>query len=141
MLAIATYDRGYTLEHVAPAVTQVTEGSMWDLTDLDAAIVLTRDNIAPTLQINDWIRRPGQDPWRGIAAAVARGPTITIEHHALIPVQLGQTSFYLDHLFGFGISSTWHPGNTLCRQRPTINTTTTSTVIALLLGLVPLGDF
>ena len=80
VLAIATYDRGYILEHVVPAVPELTEGSMWDLTDPDATIVLTRNNGASTLQIDDWIRRQGQGPRRGIEATAVRFPTHTNDH-------------------------------------------------------------
>ena len=57
LLVIATYDRGYILDHLVPAVPDLTEGSTWGITNPQATIVLTQNNHAPALQIDDWIRR------------------------------------------------------------------------------------
>ena len=42
------------------------------------------------MQINDWIRRQGHDPRRGIEATVVREHTILTEHHGLLTVQVGE---------------------------------------------------
>ena len=52
MSATATCDRGYILDHVVPAVPELTEGSMWDLTNPDATIVLTSNGHKALLPIH-----------------------------------------------------------------------------------------
>ena len=111
------------MQHVIYAAPQLIEGSMWGLSDPDATIVYTCDNVANTLQINDWVRRQGNDPWRGIEATVVRGPTIRTEHHALLTVPLCKTSQYWAHQSGFGEALIWHQGNAWCQQKHTIFTT------------------
>ena len=90
LLATATCDCGYIIDHMVPAVLELTEGSIWGLTDPAASIVLTSNNSVPTLHIDDWIRRQGHDPWRGIEATVVRCPTNTTDHQALLPIHVGQ---------------------------------------------------
>ena len=73
-----------------PAVPLIPEGSMWQLGQADSTVVLTRNNLSPTLFIDDWIRRQGHDPWRGIEATVVTTPTTSNDHGALLPITTGQ---------------------------------------------------
>ena len=54
LLATATYDRGYIMNHVLPQVPTIPEESVWELGRPDTTVVLARNNIAPTLLIQDW---------------------------------------------------------------------------------------
>ena len=43
VLATATYDRGYIVDHILPSVASILDGSMWQLGESDTTIVLTRE--------------------------------------------------------------------------------------------------
>ena len=63
---------------------------MCELGQDDTTIVLARNNCAPTLQIADWARRNGTDPWRGIEAIVTHTDNRYQHHEALFRIHTGQ---------------------------------------------------
>ena len=49
-----------------PAAPQIVEGSIWDLTDPEATIVLAQRSITAHIDIYKWTRQHQADQWRGI---------------------------------------------------------------------------
>ena len=87
---MATHDREYILNHIVPAVPSIREGSVWDLADPNATIVLTRCNRTANIELGNLARHRSTDPWRGVEATAIQGPTADNDNEALLPVQLGQ---------------------------------------------------
>ena len=63
---------------------------MWDLGQEGTTVDQARNNLAPALQIADWVRRNGTDPWREIEAIVAYTDNRYQHHDALLPIHTGQ---------------------------------------------------
>ena len=53
VVATATYDRGYILDHVLPNAHNIPEGPIWGMRHTDSTIVLARNNRAATLFVED----------------------------------------------------------------------------------------
>ena len=90
LLVTATHDRDFINRHLIPATATIEEGSIWDITQPDATIVLTQRNRAVTTKIYDWVARHRDDPWRGLEAIVARDLNDPSAHEALLPTTIGQ---------------------------------------------------
>ena len=80
LLATATHTREYIVGHIIPVVPTIHEGSVWDLADPNATIVLTRRNRTANLQLGDSVRQHASDPWRGVEATMVQGPTTDNDH-------------------------------------------------------------
>ena len=66
------------------------EGSISDIAQPDATIVLTQRNRAVTTKNYDWVARHRDDPWRGLEAIVARDLNDPSAHEALLPTTIEQ---------------------------------------------------
>ena len=127
-MVTAAHDRDYVNDHLLPAAMSLEEGSMWDITQLGATIVLTQRNRAVTTQIYDWVARHHHDPWRGIEAIVARDLNDPNAHEAFIPITIGHTSLYWAHPSGSGLMPTSSTEATPYPPQPSTTTTPTTTV-------------